>query len=44
MKLVPLALRFEDFLLGAEPILFFLAGFATTAFKELVGTLSYPVL
>jgi len=35
---------FEDFALRAEPILFGLAGFTTSAFIQFIGPLSYPVL
>ena len=41
-KLLPLV--FEDLLLGAEPVMFVLAGFTTTAFVQLIGPLSYHVL
>ena len=41
---VPSSLLLEDFLLGADPVLFVLAGFTTTAFIQLIGPLSYCVL
>ena len=44
VDVVPLPLVLEDFLLGAEPVLFILAGFTTTAFIQLIGPLSDPVL
>jgi hypothetical protein len=34
---VPSSLLFEDFLLGADPVLFVLAGFTTTRFIQLIG-------
>jgi len=44
VDVVPLPLLFEDLLLGAEPVLFVLAGFTTTALIQLIGPLSYHVL
>jgi len=39
-----LYLPFEELLLGAEPVPFVLAGFATPAFIEFIGPLFYPVM
>ena len=39
-----LPLPVENFPLGVEPVLFVLAGFTTTAFIQLIGSLSNPVL
>src|ERR1035441_3166280 len=41
---VPLPPRFQDLLLGVDPVLFVLAGFTTTAFIQLIGPFSNPVL
>src|ERR1700693_2657847 len=41
---VPFPPLFENLLLGAEPVLFVLAGFTTTAFVELIGPLSDHVV
>jgi hypothetical protein len=38
------ALPAQHLPLGVEPVLFVLAGFTTTAFIKLIGTLSNPVL
>ena len=44
-KVLPLPpLRFEDLLLGSEPVLFVLAGFTTTAFIQFVGPHPYHFL
>jgi hypothetical protein len=39
-----LPLPFEDLLLGAEPVLFFLARFTASVLIELISSRSYPVL
>jgi len=44
-KVLPLPhLRFENLLLGSEPVLFVVADFTTTAFIEFVGSRPYCVL